>query len=122
MGRNLVGNTALWNGHVPFGQMAVGQFQTADLSRGDEERIVKALPVGGHATTLSFGEPAASLNQRLDEMGPYYRAIFGRLTQVLAIVENAASKNPPRMTPAQFETTIENLESSAAWLREAANF
>jgi hypothetical protein len=61
-----------------------------------------------------------NLNQRLDEMGPHYRAIFGRLTRVLAIVEAAASQNPPRMTTGQFETAIENLESSAAWLREAA--
>jgi hypothetical protein len=62
----------------------------------------------------------APLNQRLDEMGPRYRAIFGALTRVLAVIENAASKKPPRMTTAQFEMTIELLESSAAELREAA--
>jgi hypothetical protein len=62
----------------------------------------------------------APLNQRLDEMGPRYRAIFGGLTRVLAVIENAASKNPPHMTPAQFEMTIELLESSTAELKAAA--
>jgi hypothetical protein len=61
-----------------------------------------------------------SLNQRLDEMGPGYRAIFGRLTRVLAMIEHAASTKPPRMTPKQFEAAIDLLESSTAELKEAA--
>jgi hypothetical protein len=66
------------------------------------------------------GTVSTTLNQRLDEMGPRYRAIFGRLTRALAMIEYAASEKPPRMTPAQFETAIELLESSAAELKEAA--
>jgi hypothetical protein len=61
-----------------------------------------------------------SLNRRLDEMGPRYRAIFGKLTRVLAMIENAASKKPPNMTSRQFETAIDHLESSTAELKEAA--
>ena len=66
------------------------------------------------------GTMPTTLNERLDEMGPRYRGIFGRLTRVLAVIENAASKKPPRMTSAQFEMTIELLESSATELTEAA--
>ncbi len=62
----------------------------------------------------------ASLNQRLDKMGPRYRAIFGRLTRALAIIESAASTKPPRMTPKQFELAIDCLASSTAELKEAA--
>jgi hypothetical protein len=61
-----------------------------------------------------------TLNQRLDDMGPSYRTIFGRLTHVLAMIEYAASQKPPRMTPAQIETAIDDLESSTALLKEAA--
>ena len=66
-------------------------------------------------------EPASTrLNQRLDEMGPRYRAIFGRLTCVLAIIDHAASNKPYCMTPLQFEGAIDNLVSSTAELEEAA--
>jgi hypothetical protein len=61
-----------------------------------------------------------NLNQRLDEMEPRYRAIFGRLTRVLAMIEHAASTKPPRMTPTQFEVAIDLLVSSTAELKEAA--
>ena len=61
-----------------------------------------------------------SLNQRLDEMGPRYRAIFGRLTRVLAMIEHAASKKPQCVTSAQFEVAIDSLVSSTAELKEAA--
>jgi len=66
------------------------------------------------------GTVPTTLNQRLDEMGPRYRAIFGRLTRVLAMIEYAASQKPPRMTPKQFEVAIDELVSSTALLKEAA--
>ncbi len=61
-----------------------------------------------------------TLNQRLDKMGPSYRAIFGRLTRALAIIESAASTKPPRMTPNQFEVAIDCLAASTAELKDAA--
>ena len=107
---------AAW-GAVAWGTMA---FATA-MFHSDKWLLGNFIQQTSQKPPLSEDEPAPTgLNQRLDEMGPHYRAIFGRLTRVLAIIENASSKKPPGMTSGQFNTVIENLESSAAWLREAA--
>lgn len=66
-----------------------------------------------------FGKAPLTLNQRLDQMGPRYRAIAGRLHRALAIIEDAASSDPPEMSPARFELVFESVTQAAADLAEA---
>jgi hypothetical protein len=57
-----------------------------------------------------------TLNQRLDQMGPRYRAVSGSLYRALAIIENAAASDPPSMSPTQLELVLRLVTESAAEL------
>src|SRR5262245_12831151 len=59
-----------------------------------------------------------TFNERLDQMGPQYRAVCGRLTRALAIIEAAASSNPPNMSPTQLEFVVRLVAESGADLAE----
>ena len=55
---------------------------------------------------MSFFTKPLTLNQRLDLMAPNYRfrAVCGQLHRVMAIIENAAMYDPPRIfTPDQLD-------------------
>jgi hypothetical protein len=60
-----------------------------------------------------------TLNQRLDQMGPHYRAICGRLHRAVAMIEHAAGSNPPNMSLARLEAVIRMIVETGADLEEA---
>jgi hypothetical protein len=60
-----------------------------------------------------------TLNQRLDQMGPRYRAVCGRLSRALAIIEDAAGSDPPHMSPTRLEAVIGMVAETATELAEA---
>ena len=60
-----------------------------------------------------------TLNQRLDQIGPRYRAICGGLARALAIIEDAAGSDPPEMSPARLQAVLEMVTEAAAELAEA---
>ncbi len=66
-----------------------------------------------------FGKAPLTLNQRLDQMGPQYREICGRLHRVVAVIEHAASSDPPVMSPANLDWVLEVIPAVAALLAEA---
>jgi hypothetical protein len=57
-----------------------------------------------------------TLNQRLDQMGPHYRAVSGLLFRALAILEDAAGSNPPYMSPDRLELVHKCVAEAAAEL------
>jgi hypothetical protein len=59
------------------------------------------------------------LNERLDQMGPQYRAICGRLRRALAMIEDAAGSNPPDMSLARLEAVIRIIIETGADLEKA---
>ena len=60
-----------------------------------------------------------TLNQRLDQMGPQYRAICGGLHRAVTIIEDAAGSNPPSMSASRLETVIRIIINLAADLEQA---
>ncbi len=66
-----------------------------------------------------FGKAPLTLNQRLDQMGPQYREICGRLHRVVDVIEHAASSDPPVMSPANLDFVLERITAVAALLAEA---
>jgi hypothetical protein len=60
-----------------------------------------------------------TMNQRLDHMGPRYRAIAGLLHRALAIIEDAAISDPPSMSLTRLELVLEQVTAAAAELAEA---
>jgi hypothetical protein len=65
------------------------------------------------------GQKPLTFNQRLDQMGPRYRAVCGQLTRVFAIIEDAASSDPPEMSPARLQAILEMVNQAATELAEA---
>jgi hypothetical protein len=57
-----------------------------------------------------------TLNQRLDQMGPHYRAASGLLSRALAIIEDAEGSNPPYMSPDRLELVHKCVVEAAAKL------
>ena len=57
-----------------------------------------------------------TFNQRLDQMGPHYRAASGNLSRALAIIEDAASSNPPYMSSDRLELVHKCVVEAAAEL------
>jgi hypothetical protein len=57
-------------------------------------------------TAADHLEKPRTLNQRLDQMGPHYRAVCGQLHRVLAITEAHASTDPPHMEHNTLELVI----------------
>jgi hypothetical protein len=47
---------------------------------------------------FSKGPKPLTFNQRLDQMGPRYRAVCGLLTRAFAIIEDAAGSDPQYVT------------------------
>ncbi len=60
-----------------------------------------------------------TFNQRLDQMGPRYRAVCGRLTRAFAIIEDAAGSDPPDMSPTRLQSVLEMVNEAATELAEA---
>jgi hypothetical protein len=58
----------------------------------------------------------ATLNQRLDQMGPRYRAVYGKLYRVLAILEDASRSEPPYLEPSRLESIRGMVAQTAAEL------
>jgi hypothetical protein len=67
---------------------------------------------------FSKGPKPLTFNQRLDQMGPRYRAVCGLLTRALAIIEDAAGSDPPDMSP-RLQAVLEMVNEAAAELAEA---
>lgn len=65
------------------------------------------------------GQKPLTFNQRLDQMGPRYRAVCGRLNRAFAIIEDAASSDPPDMSPARLQAVLEMINEAATELAEA---
>jgi hypothetical protein len=63
--------------------------------------------------------PKLTFNQRLDHMGPRYRAVCGTITRALAIIEAAAMSDPPDMPPARLQVVLALVNEAAAELAEA---
>jgi hypothetical protein len=66
---------------------------------------------------LTFGSPL-TINQRLDQIGPQYREVRGRLHRALAIIEDAAVSTPPHMSPERLQLILGLITESAAELAE----
>lgn len=68
-----------------------------------------------------FGKATKQLTslERLDQMGSRYRPVWGSLHRVLAIIEDAASSDPPYMSPTRLEALLGMVTESAANLTEA---
>jgi hypothetical protein len=60
-----------------------------------------------------------TLNERLDQMGPQYRAICGRLHRALTMIENAAGSDPPNMSLTRLEAVIKLIIETGADLEKA---
>jgi hypothetical protein len=68
---------------------------------------------------FSKGSKPLTFNQRLDQMGPRYRAVCGLLTRALAIIEDAASSDPPDMSHTRLQAVLEMVNEAATKLAEA---
>ena len=62
-----------------------------------------------------------TLNERLDQMGPQYRAICVRLNRALVMIEDAARSVPPNMSLTRLEAVIRIIIETGADLEKAHN-
>jgi hypothetical protein len=60
-----------------------------------------------------------TLNERLDQLGPQYRAICGRLHRALLMIEAAARSDPPDMSLTRLEAVIKIIIETGADLEKA---
>jgi hypothetical protein len=67
---------------------------------------------------FSKGPKPLTFNQRLDQMGSRYRAVCGLLTRAFAIIEDAASSDPPHISAARLQAVLKMVNEAAAELAE----
>ncbi len=111
---------------VPHGPKSGSRYHSAGLSAEHRLNCTKPYLGKGHPrsvnnhsdqgawapihlalTSLLPGEDSAmTLNERLDQIGPQYRAICEHLHRALTTIEDAADFNPPSMSLHRLETVM----------------